>query len=90
MEVLGAVAGTLQLIQALMKGLDEVNKVYHEIKHQDQTLKDFDADLEQMEMTLIAFEGVVRTASNSKVQLPDGLDLGEIKHALENEKKKHS
>ncbi|KAJ3456605.1 hypothetical protein MRS44_016628 [Fusarium solani] len=66
MEVLGAVAGTLQLIQALMKGLDEVNKVHHEIKHQDQTLKDFDADLEQMEMTLIAFEGVVRTASNSK------------------------
>ncbi|RTE80722.1 hypothetical protein BHE90_004768 [Fusarium euwallaceae] len=87
MEVLGAVAGTLQLIQALSKGLDEVRKVYHEIKHQDETLKEFDADIKQMEMTLSAFEVVVRTASNSKVQIPDGLDLEEIKDALENGKR---
>lgn len=69
MELLGAIAGTLQLIQALMEVLDEVRKVYHEIRDQDETLKEFDADTKQKEMTLSVFEGVVRTAS--KMQSPN-------------------
>ena len=63
MEVVGGIAAVLQLVQAVGNTVIYVSQVYHDVRDMDDTLQDFDSQLDATRMMLsVLSDGIRRSA----------------------------